>query len=169
MHRPARINVDPSASLDSPSRQAVTFYLIIRRKPLFYVINILVPCVLISFMINLVFYLPADCEPSPRPPPRGPLSSATPALPLTSSWEPLGGHHSWCSLPGVQERGARGLSAGGLCDPVRHPPSGQGPWGFHPSWTSLLPLMMGFPRTLGRTTKVSLCQGRDRACVVTTV
>ncbi|XP_057406656.1 acetylcholine receptor subunit delta isoform X2 [Balaenoptera acutorostrata] len=61
VHRPARINVDPSASLDSPSRQAVTFYLIIRRKPLFYVINILVPCVLISFMINLVFYLPADC------------------------------------------------------------------------------------------------------------
>ncbi|XP_059783472.1 acetylcholine receptor subunit delta isoform X2 [Balaenoptera ricei] len=61
VHRPARINVDPSASLDSPSRQDVTFYLIIRRKPLFYVINILVPCVLISFMINLVFYLPADC------------------------------------------------------------------------------------------------------------
>uniref|UniRef100_A0A8C0TSN4 Acetylcholine receptor subunit delta n=1 Tax=Canis lupus familiaris TaxID=9615 RepID=A0A8C0TSN4_CANLF len=46
VHRPARINVDPSIPLDSP--------------PLFYVINILVPCVLISFMINLVFYLPAD-------------------------------------------------------------------------------------------------------------
>uniref|UniRef100_A0A8D1I202 Acetylcholine receptor subunit delta n=1 Tax=Sus scrofa TaxID=9823 RepID=A0A8D1I202_PIG len=61
VHRPARVNVDPSAPLDSPSRQDVTFYLIIRRKPLFYVINILVPCVLISFMINLVFYLPADC------------------------------------------------------------------------------------------------------------
>uniref|UniRef100_I3M2C4 Acetylcholine receptor subunit delta n=2 Tax=Ictidomys tridecemlineatus TaxID=43179 RepID=I3M2C4_ICTTR len=61
VHRPARVNVDPSASLDSTSRQDVTFYLIIRRKPLFYVINILVPCVLISFMINLVFYLPADC------------------------------------------------------------------------------------------------------------
>ncbi|XP_052491405.1 acetylcholine receptor subunit delta isoform X3 [Budorcas taxicolor] len=61
VHRPARVNVDPSAPLDSPNRQDVTFYLIIRRKPLFYVINILVPCVLISFMINLVFYLPADC------------------------------------------------------------------------------------------------------------
>ncbi|KAF5919361.1 hypothetical protein HPG69_010762 [Diceros bicornis minor] len=61
VHRPARINVDPSAPLDSPHRQDVTFYLLIRRKPLFYVINILVPCVLISFMINLVFYLPADC------------------------------------------------------------------------------------------------------------
>lgn len=63
VHRPARINVDPSAPLDSPSHQDITFYLIIRRKPLFYIINILVPCVLISFMINLVFYLPADCEP----------------------------------------------------------------------------------------------------------
>ncbi|XP_015990099.2 acetylcholine receptor subunit delta [Rousettus aegyptiacus] len=61
VHRPARVNVDPSIPLDSPGRQDVTFYLIIRRKPLFYVINILVPCVLISFMINLVFYLPADC------------------------------------------------------------------------------------------------------------
>ncbi|XP_066136079.1 acetylcholine receptor subunit delta [Saccopteryx bilineata] len=61
VHRPARVNVDLRAPLDSLSRQDVTFYLIIRRKPLFYVINILVPCVLISFMINLVFYLPADC------------------------------------------------------------------------------------------------------------
>ncbi|XP_054579197.1 acetylcholine receptor subunit delta isoform X2 [Eptesicus fuscus] len=61
VHRPARINMDPSAPLDSPNHQDVTFYLIIRRKPLFYIINILVPCVLISFMINLVFYLPADC------------------------------------------------------------------------------------------------------------
>ncbi|XP_022424037.1 acetylcholine receptor subunit delta isoform X2 [Delphinapterus leucas] len=61
VHRPARVNVDPSASLGSRSRQDVTFYLIIHRKPLFYVVNILVPCVLISFMINLVFYLPADC------------------------------------------------------------------------------------------------------------
>uniref|UniRef100_A0A8C9L3R2 Cholinergic receptor nicotinic delta subunit n=1 Tax=Panthera tigris altaica TaxID=74533 RepID=A0A8C9L3R2_PANTA len=52
--------VDSSVPLDSPGHQDVTFYLIIRRKPLFYIINILVPCVLISFMINLVFYLPAD-------------------------------------------------------------------------------------------------------------
>lgn len=55
--------MDLSVPLDSPGRQDVSFYLIIRRKPLFYVINILVPCVLISFMINLVFYLPADSEP----------------------------------------------------------------------------------------------------------
>lgn len=91
MHRPARVNVDPSASLDSTSRQDVTFYLIIRRKPLFYVINILVPCVLISFMINLVFYLPADCElaqPCPGPPEatRAGPSSLPPCFP----WEPQG-------------------------------------------------------------------------------
>jgi nicotinic acetylcholine receptor delta len=55
--------MDPSAPVDSTSHQDVTFYLIIRRKPLFYIINILVPCVLISFMVNLVFYLPADSEP----------------------------------------------------------------------------------------------------------
>lgn len=62
--------MDLSVPLDSPGRQDVSFYLIIRRKPLFYVINILVPCVLISFMINLVFYLPADSEPqSPSQPP----------------------------------------------------------------------------------------------------
>ncbi|XP_004701734.1 acetylcholine receptor subunit delta isoform X1 [Echinops telfairi] len=60
VHRPARVNVDPSVPLDSLDRQDITFYLIIRRKPLFYIINILAPCVLISFMVNLVFYLPAD-------------------------------------------------------------------------------------------------------------
>lgn len=100
MHRPARVNVDPRAPLDSPSRQDVTFYLIIRRKPLFYIINILVPCVLISFMVNLVFYLPADseppgpvpCSPSPRPPERGQPQPC----PLTSSWEPPG-----ISIPGA--------------------------------------------------------------------
>ena len=89
VHRPARVNVDPSAPLDSPSRQDVTFYLIIRRKPLFYVINILVPCVLISFMINLVFYLPADCEPRrpclALPPPGSPLGSPLPGLPASGS------------------------------------------------------------------------------------
>lgn len=78
MHRPARINVDPSAPLDSRNRQDVTFYLIIRRKPLFYVINILVPCVLISFMINLVFYLPADSEPQRQSPAPSPPGAASP-------------------------------------------------------------------------------------------
>uniref|UniRef100_A0A8C7DT65 Cholinergic receptor nicotinic delta subunit n=1 Tax=Naja naja TaxID=35670 RepID=A0A8C7DT65_NAJNA len=40
--------------------QDITFYLIIKRKPLFYIINIVTPCILIAFMIVLVFYLPAD-------------------------------------------------------------------------------------------------------------
>ncbi|CAO2625309.1 Acetylcholine receptor subunit delta [Lemmus lemmus] len=61
VHRAAKVNVDPNIPMDSTNHQDITFYLIIRRKPLFYIINILVPCVLISFMINLVFYLPGDC------------------------------------------------------------------------------------------------------------
>lgn len=74
MHRAAKLNVDPSVPMDSTNHQDVTFYLIIRRKPLFYIINILVPCVFISFMINLVFYLPGDCE-SHAPLPSSPAAS----------------------------------------------------------------------------------------------
>lgn len=107
MHRPARINVDPGVPLDSPGHQDVTFYLIIRRKPLFYIINILVPCVLISFMINLVFYLPADSEPEPAPPLLSPRASAhgppQPSPHLLQ--EPQRGHHSRGSLPRVQAWG----------------------------------------------------------------
>lgn len=105
MHRPARINVDPSVPLDSPGHQDVTFYLIIRRKPLFYIINILVPCVLISFMINLVFYLPADSEPEPAPAPprpRGHLRMGLPSPPLTSSRS-----HNGVTTPGTPCPGSR--------------------------------------------------------------
>lgn len=109
MHRPAKVNVDPSIPLDRPGRQDVTFYLIIRRKPLFYIINILVPCVLISFMINLVFYLPADCEPQP-----GPASWAASPLPEGS---PCSAPHfflaaTWGSPPlglPAQGPGVRGM------------------------------------------------------------
>ena len=38
----------------------ITFRLQIRRKPLFYTVNLMLPCVLISFLTVLVFYLPSD-------------------------------------------------------------------------------------------------------------
>nr|XP_047932713.1 acetylcholine receptor subunit delta isoform X1 [Anser cygnoides] len=60
IHRPARKNIHPSYPPESSEHQDITFYLIIKRKPLFYVINIVTPCVLIAFMAILVFYLPAD-------------------------------------------------------------------------------------------------------------
>ncbi|XP_069473641.1 acetylcholine receptor subunit delta-like [Ambystoma mexicanum] len=60
VHRPAKRNIDTSVQPDSTKYQDITFYLIIQRKPLFYIINIIIPCVLISFLANLVFYLPAD-------------------------------------------------------------------------------------------------------------
>ncbi|XP_059678472.1 acetylcholine receptor subunit delta [Gavia stellata] len=60
IHRPARKNIHPDNPPESSEHQDITFYLIIKRKPLFYVINIVTPCILIAFMAILVFYLPAD-------------------------------------------------------------------------------------------------------------
>ena len=39
----------------------VTFQFVLIRKPLFYTVNLIIPCVLISFLTVLVFYLPSDC------------------------------------------------------------------------------------------------------------
>ncbi|XP_036624896.1 acetylcholine receptor subunit epsilon [Trichosurus vulpecula] len=45
---------------DAAGHTEVIYTLIIRRKPLFYVINIIVPCVLISGLVLLVYFLPAQ-------------------------------------------------------------------------------------------------------------
>ncbi|XP_077886985.1 neuronal acetylcholine receptor subunit alpha-2 [Ictidomys tridecemlineatus] len=39
----------------------VTYAFLIRRLPLFYTINLIIPCLLISCLTVLVFYLPSDC------------------------------------------------------------------------------------------------------------
>lgn len=62
VHKPARKNTYKNIPMESNKHQDITFYLIIRRKPLFYIVNIIIPCVLISFLASLVYYLPADSE-----------------------------------------------------------------------------------------------------------
>ncbi|KAK7586041.1 hypothetical protein V9T40_003917 [Parthenolecanium corni] len=53
---PAYLNKYPTI----PSETDITFYIIIRRKTLFYTVNLILPTVLISFLCVLVFYLPAE-------------------------------------------------------------------------------------------------------------
>ncbi|KAM8822851.1 acetylcholine receptor subunit delta [Spinachia spinachia] len=59
-HRPAKRNTYKHIPMESNKHQDITFYLVISRKPLFYIVNIIIPCVLISFLASLVYYLPAD-------------------------------------------------------------------------------------------------------------
>uniref|UniRef100_A0A8C5PC65 Acetylcholine receptor subunit epsilon n=1 Tax=Leptobrachium leishanense TaxID=445787 RepID=A0A8C5PC65_9ANUR len=58
-HRPARKILNPRFSPEDLEYQEIIFYLIIQRKPLFYIINVIVPCVLISSLGVLVYFLPA--------------------------------------------------------------------------------------------------------------
>jgi hypothetical protein len=63
-HRPAKKMINQRYTKDELEYQEVVFFLMIQRKPLFYVINIIVPCVLISSLGLLVYFLPAkgdDC------------------------------------------------------------------------------------------------------------
>uniref|UniRef100_H2Y601 Uncharacterized protein n=1 Tax=Ciona savignyi TaxID=51511 RepID=H2Y601_CIOSA len=46
---------------DDPSYQDLLYSLVIRRKPLFYTVNLIIPCILITSLAILVFYLPSDC------------------------------------------------------------------------------------------------------------
>ena len=60
MRVPARRNVIkysccPEVYLD------ITYNITMRRKTLFYTINLIIPCVGISSLSILVFYLPSDC------------------------------------------------------------------------------------------------------------
>ncbi|KAG9259759.1 neuronal acetylcholine receptor subunit beta-2 isoform X1 [Astyanax mexicanus] len=54
---PGRKNEDPN----DLTYMDVTYDFVIKRKPLFYTINLIIPCVLITSLAILVFYLPSDC------------------------------------------------------------------------------------------------------------
>lgn len=82
-HRPAKMLLDVAAPAEEAGHQKVVFYVLIQRKPLFYVINIIAPCVLISSVAILIYFLPAkgSCSlgeggPWPQLAARGPAGRA---------------------------------------------------------------------------------------------
>ncbi|KAM9441194.1 acetylcholine receptor subunit epsilon [Clarias gariepinus] len=58
-HRPARKITNTRYTPDDLEYQEVYFNLIIQRKPLFYIINIILPCSLISSLVVLAYFMPA--------------------------------------------------------------------------------------------------------------
>ena len=57
---PAHLNIHLDEDPHVPTETDITFCIIIRRKTLFYTVNLILPTVLISFLCVLVFYLPAE-------------------------------------------------------------------------------------------------------------
>uniref|UniRef100_A0A8C5FQ02 Cholinergic receptor, nicotinic, epsilon n=1 Tax=Gadus morhua TaxID=8049 RepID=A0A8C5FQ02_GADMO len=60
VHRPARKRIDKRYSPDDLEYQEIYYNLIIKRKPLFYIINVILPCSLISSLVVLAYFLPAQ-------------------------------------------------------------------------------------------------------------
>ncbi|KAG7516770.1 acetylcholine receptor subunit gamma-like [Solea senegalensis] len=60
VHRPARKMINKRYSPDDLEYQEILFNLIIQRKPLFYIINVILPCSLISSLVVLAYFLPAQ-------------------------------------------------------------------------------------------------------------
>ncbi|KAG8199964.1 hypothetical protein JTE90_006209 [Oedothorax gibbosus] len=57
---PAFLNINNQSKNGQPTETDISFYITIRRKTLFYTVNLILPTVLISFLCILVFYLPAE-------------------------------------------------------------------------------------------------------------
>ncbi|XP_042287109.1 acetylcholine receptor subunit epsilon [Thunnus albacares] len=60
VHRPARKMINTRYSPDDLDYQEIVFNLVIQRKPLFYIINVIMPCSLISSLVVLAYFLPAQ-------------------------------------------------------------------------------------------------------------
>jgi len=60
MQANARRNVKTYICCPNDFYPDVTFNFTLRRKPLFYTVNLILPCVAITILSFLVFYLPSD-------------------------------------------------------------------------------------------------------------
>ena len=76
----------------------VTFTIHIRRRSLYYVFNLIIPCALISSMALLTFTLPPDAGEK--------ISLGTPAIPELTM-----GHGSWVMGHGVMGHGVMGYGS----------------------------------------------------------